>query len=54
MTIASAISGMTIRYTTDGSTPTETTGTLYSGAVSIGATTTLKAIAFKAAWPTAP
>ncbi len=46
--ITSTTSGATIRYTTDGSTPSETKGTLYSGtAVSIGATTTLKAIAYK-------
>jgi hypothetical protein len=52
VTITSATSGASIAYTTDGSTPTEsggtvTHGTLYSGAVSIATTTTLKAIAFK-------
>ncbi len=47
VTITSATSGASIRYTTDGSTPTSTTGTLYSGAVSIATTTTLKAIAYK-------
>ena len=31
-----------IRYTTDGSTPTATTGTVYSGAFSVGSTTTVK------------
>jgi hypothetical protein len=46
--ITSATSGASIRYTTDGVTaPTETVGTLYSGPVSIGATTTLKAIAYE-------
>jgi len=45
--ITSATSGASIRYTTNGSTPTETTGTLYSGPVSISGTTTLNAIAFK-------
>ncbi|HTB81245.1 MAG TPA: putative Ig domain-containing protein, partial [Opitutaceae bacterium] len=47
VTITSTTSGASIRYTTDNSTPTETNGTLYSGAVSISSTTTLKAIAYK-------
>jgi hypothetical protein len=47
VTIATTTSGASIRYTTDGSTPTSTTGTLYSGAVNIGSTTTLKAIAYE-------
>jgi uncharacterized repeat protein (TIGR03803 family) len=46
VTITSATTGASIRYTTDGSTPTEVGGTLYSGPVSISATTTLNAIAF--------
>jgi Raf kinase inhibitor-like YbhB/YbcL family protein len=45
--ITTATSGATIRYTTDGSDPSSTAGTLYSTAVSITATTTLKAIAYK-------
>ena len=48
MTIASATSGASIRYTTDGSTPSETIGTLYSGAVTVTTTSTIKAIAYKA------
>jgi len=47
VTIASATSGATIRYTTNGAAPTSTTGTVYSGPVSISATSTLKAIAYK-------
>jgi hypothetical protein len=47
VTITSATGGATINYTTDGSTPSETNGTVYSGtAVSIAATTTLRAIAY--------
>ncbi len=47
VTITSATSGASIHYTTDGTTPSATAGTLYVGPVAIGATTTLKAIAFK-------
>ncbi len=48
VTITSATGTASIRYTTDGSTPSETVGTLYSGPVSIGASATLKAIAYAA------
>jgi uncharacterized repeat protein (TIGR03803 family) len=51
VTITSATSGASIRYTTDGSTPTETAGTLYSGPINITTTTTLSAIAFKSGLP---
>ena len=50
MTIATSTSGATIRYTLDGSTPSETAGTVYSGAVAVNATTTIKAIAYKGGW----
>lgn len=44
----SADSGATIRYTDDGSTnPTASTGSVYSGALNLTATTTIKAIAIK-------
>jgi Chitobiase/beta-hexosaminidase C-terminal domain/PA14 domain len=46
--ITSATPGASIRYTTDGSTPSSTTGTVYGGPLSIGSATTLKAIAYKA------
>ncbi len=46
VTISTTTSGATIRYTTDGSTPSETNGTVYTGAVTVAATTTLKAIAY--------
>ncbi len=48
VTITSATGTASIRYTTDGSTPSETAGTLYSGPVNIAKTTTLKAIAYAA------
>lgn len=47
-TISTGTLGATIRYTTDGSTPTSTTGTAYTGGITIAATTTLKAISYKA------
>ena len=39
--------GASIRFTTDGSVPTTTTGTLYSSAMSLPNTATVKAIAYK-------
>ncbi len=45
--ITSATPGASIRYTTDGSWPTERTGELYTGPVPIDRTLPLKAIAFK-------
>jgi len=49
VTISSATPGITIRYTTDGSTPTEASA-LYSAAITIGTSTVLKAIGTKADW----
>jgi hypothetical protein len=46
VTISCATSGATIRYTTDGSEPSSTS-TTYSSPISVGATTTIKAKAFK-------
>jgi hypothetical protein len=47
VTLASPTANTSIRYTVDGSTPTPTSGTLYTQPVAIGfGTTTLKAIAF--------
>ena len=49
ITLTSATGGASIRYTTDGKTPTATTGTLYSSTAKpkITSATTLKAIAYK-------
>jgi len=54
VSLTSASVGAAIRYTTDGSTPTETNGTLYSGPIAIGTTTTLKAIAYRSGFPDSP
>jgi beta-glucanase (GH16 family) len=48
VSIADATSGSTIRYTTDGSAPSETNGTVYTGAFSVPSTTTVNAIAYDA------
>ena len=45
MTLSSSTSGAAIRYTRR-TTPTETTGTLYTGVFTISSTTTVKAIAY--------
>jgi hypothetical protein len=48
VTLTSATAGTTIRYTTDGSTPSSTAGTIYTGPITVSATTTLRAIAYTA------
>ena len=47
VTISTITSGATIRYTTNGTTPSETIGTVYSSAVSISNSYALQAIAYK-------
>ncbi|ADQ45029.1 coagulation factor 5/8 type domain protein [Caldicellulosiruptor kronotskyensis 2002] len=47
VTISTVTPGATIRYTTDGSEPTPTTGMIYTGPFSVSSTTTIKAIAYK-------
>ncbi|HUX20457.1 MAG TPA: chitobiase/beta-hexosaminidase C-terminal domain-containing protein, partial [Spirochaetia bacterium] len=42
--------GATIRYTSDGSDPTPSAGTLYTGPISLVKTATIKAIAYKTGW----
>lgn len=51
VTMSDVTSGAAIYYTTDGSTPT-TTSKAYSGAVTVSATTTLKAIAVETGYNT--
>ena len=47
VTMTTTTSGATIRYTTDGSTPTTTSGTVYAAPVHIADTLTLKAVAYR-------
>lgn len=48
LTISSATPDAQVRYTTDGSEPTASTGAIYSGPITISSTTTIRAAAFKA------
>ena len=52
--LATTTTGASIRYTIDGTNPSATVGTLYSAALSVGATTTVKAIAFKSGMTNSP
>ncbi len=45
LALSSATAGAVLRYTTDGSAPSPSHGTLYSGPLSIAATTTIRAVA---------
>ncbi|MCL6459364.1 MAG: chitobiase/beta-hexosaminidase C-terminal domain-containing protein, partial [Gorillibacterium sp.] len=54
VTITSSTIGATIRYTTDGSTPTSTSGTVYSGPFNVPVTATVKAIAYKSGMTDSP
>jgi alpha-tubulin suppressor-like RCC1 family protein len=51
VTITTATTGATIRYTTDGSEPTGSSAA-YAAPLGVGTTTTLKAAAFKTGWTT--
>ncbi|QJE96483.1 lamin tail domain-containing protein [Luteolibacter luteus] len=48
--ILTATPGATIKYTTNGSTPSATNGSTYTGPLNISATTTLRACAVKPGW----
>ena len=47
VTISTATAGANLYYTTNGSEPTESNGTLYTGPVTVIGTTTLRAVAIK-------
>jgi len=50
VTISTTTTGASIRYTTDGSTPTKTVGTAYAGPFSVTTSQALKAIAYLSGW----
>ncbi len=50
VSISSTTPGASFRFTTDGSTPTSTSGTQYSGPVNIAMNLTLKAVAYESGW----
>ena len=52
VTLSTTTSGATIRYTTDGSTPSETVGTMYSGPIAVASSVTIRAVAYLSGWTT--
>ncbi|HEY2292382.1 MAG TPA: DUF1800 family protein [Thermoanaerobaculia bacterium] len=54
VTISSKTAGATFYYTTDGSAPSRLKSPVYKGPVTLGATATLKAIAFKSGFRASP
>jgi nucleoid-associated protein YgaU len=54
VTIVTATEGAEIRYTTDGTAPTSTSGTVYSGPIQVSATATVAAIAYKTGMSDSP
>jgi hypothetical protein len=46
----SSTAGATIRYTTDGTAPTKTSGTIYTGPLTVSSNQTVKAIAYETGW----
>jgi hypothetical protein len=54
VSITTTTSGASIYYTTDGSTPSQTNGTLYSSPVPIGSSSTLQAIAYASGMTPSP
>src|SRR5260370_41019496 len=46
VTLSTTTAGASIRYTTDGITPSSTVGTVYSGPVTVAGTMTIQAMAY--------
>jgi hypothetical protein len=54
VTISTQTQGASIRYTTDGSTPSETHGAEYAGPIHVDRTMSLRAVAVKPSWVSSP
>ena len=54
VSLSTSTEGAEIRYTLDGSAPSATSGTLYTAAFPVSATTTVRAIAYKNGWEDSP
>lgn len=54
VTISTMTPNAQIRYTIDNTTPTDNTGTVYTGPVIVSSTTTIKAVAYLAGWDPSP
>ncbi len=54
VSLSTTSAGASIRYTLDGSTPTELNGTLYSGPITVSATTNLRAVAYEPGYVSLP
>lgn len=54
VSLSTTSAGASIRYTTDGSAPSATEGTLYSGSFTLSQSATVRAIAFGGGWLTSP
>ena len=54
VSLSTTSSGASIRYTTDGTTPTATNGLLYTGPISITSTTNLRAVAYQTDYASQP
>src|SRR6202047_4050912 len=48
--ISSTTTGSSVRYTTDGSTPSSTVGTLYTSPIPVSSSMTVKAIGYMSGW----
>ncbi len=52
VTLTCSTGGSVIKYTTNGTTPSRSNGSIYSPAIDISSTTTLRAVAYVPAWQT--
>lgn len=54
VTLACATPGATLRYTTDGSAPSDAAGTVYAGPIAVTESTVIRAVAYRDGWVTSP